>query len=46
LLRAMFRAVGPAHTITYREAGYPIARWKVIICRGFRRTRLAATGRW
>jgi hypothetical protein len=46
LLRAMFRAVGPAHAITYREGGYPIARWTITICRGFRRARLAAGGRW
>jgi Dolichyl-phosphate-mannose-protein mannosyltransferase len=36
LLETAFQKVEPPQTVVYKEAGQPLAQWKVRICRGFR----------
>jgi hypothetical protein len=35
-LNQAFSCVEPPRTIEYQEGGYPVARWEVSVCRGFR----------
>lgn len=34
-LTEAFEQVEPPRTVTYEEAGQPIARWQIVVCRGF-----------
>jgi hypothetical protein len=41
-LHALFDDVDPPHIVSYEQAGQPLARWTVNVCRGFRGWRYPA----